>query len=188
MHFGIDYGANLAGTTAVCFKEQDKLLLSCSKKKKNADLFLTEMMVKYQPNLVFIDAPLSLPKAYYGDGNDFHFRKADRLTQAMSPMFLGGLTARAIALKSAHQSIKFYETYPKMLIKNTPSIGQHYNKKTKLREEIIAVLADILPFALAEKPKNWHEFDAIIAWYSGYRFLNEEAEIFGDPSEGRIIV
>lgn len=56
---------------------------------------------KYSINLVCIDAPLSLPGVYF-DKNKFHdylYRKCDNACKAMSPMFVGAFTARAIQLQ-----------------------------------------------------------------------------------------
>jgi uncharacterized protein len=82
---------------------------------------------------VCIDAPLSLPGVFTGLAgcDDYFYRASDRALRAMSPMFLGGLTARAMRLANhsasrlarraaqreheqndEHGHIHFYETYP----------------------------------------------------------------------------
>ena len=119
MHFGIDYGSKLAGTTVICFDENEKLNFRQSEKKQDADAFLEKLISEKQPDSVFIDAPLSLPNAYFGKGEDYFYRKCDREVGGMSPMFLGGLTARAIKLKSKSETPEcpFYEIYPAQLVR-----------------------------------------------------------------------
>jgi len=60
LHLGIDYGSKLAGTTAICVKIEGHLDLFQSGKKQDADLFISKIIHQYQPEKVFIDAPLSL--------------------------------------------------------------------------------------------------------------------------------
>src|SRR5215212_2962102 len=97
---GVDYGSKLAGTTAIAVLEGNTITVHQSLKKQDADLFLTGLLKKYRPSVVGFDAPLSLPGVYRGmkDKNDYFYRTADRELTCMSPMFLGGLTARAIKL------------------------------------------------------------------------------------------
>ena len=181
MVLGIDFGAKTAGTTAVCYLDNNKLTTNCAVKIKNADDFIAKTIASLHPNQIFIDAPLSLPKAYFGKGKDYHYRTCDRLAQAMSPMFLGGLTARAIAIKNQYPEIEFFETYPKM-VAQTLNLTRYKNNIDKSIDE----LNQHLPYPLKSKPKNWHEFDAVLAWMGGYRYQNNEAESIGDPDEGVI--
>lgn len=187
MHFGIDYGSKLAGTTAICFDKDNKLHLLSSKKKENADDFILNQL-SLEPAFIMIDAPLSLPAAYFNNGLDYHYRDCDRETKAMSPMFLGGLTARAISLKSKITSIRMIETYPKVLLPLLFESTDFYAKKKNINEEAISKLNAVLSLKLAKEPKNWHEFDAILAWISGERYLNKKSKTFGNKSEGLIIV
>lgn len=191
---GIDYGAKLAGTTALCYLKEGQLQLEQSEKKKDADAFLIEHLNAIKPKCVFIDAPLSLPMVYSKaqEEADFFYRKADRLTKAMSPMFLGGLTARAMRLKHqlSKQEITFYETYPAYLVREVLEKPVTYNKKKK--ETLIAfwtLLKSYLPFENIEaNPQNWHQVDAVLAWWSGWRYLNKQSFILGEEKEGQIIV
>lgn len=93
---GVDYGSKLAGTTVITFLSQNQLVTYQSPKGKNADDWLKNLLSTQKIGTIYIDAPLSLPSAYCGKGDNFHYRKADQMLHAMSPMFLGGLTARAI--------------------------------------------------------------------------------------------
>lgn len=90
MHLGIDYGSKLAGTTAICYQEGDALTIIQSEKKQDADRFINDTVESLKPEQIFIDAPLSLPAAYFGNGDDYFYRDCDRQLKAMSPMFLGG--------------------------------------------------------------------------------------------------
>lgn len=185
---GIDYGSKMAGTTAVAYLENGKLQLVQSEKKQDADQFLSEIISRLSPKSVFIDAPLSLPSAFYGKGDDYFYRKADRECKAMSPMFLGGLTARAIKLKAQHADRNFYEVYPGMLARDVLDLGEAYAKKDKFSTSHQNALLKHLEFELAEDLSNWHQFDAVLAWLSGLRYKQEISISYGDPTEGLIIV
>jgi hypothetical protein len=105
MILSIDYGSKLAGTTAVCFEKNNQLHLAQSVKKQDADAWLRQLISTKKPAAVYIDAPLSLPGVYRGEGSDYFYRAGDRAVGAMSPMFLGGLTARAMQLRAAFPAI-----------------------------------------------------------------------------------
>lgn len=188
-HIGIDYGSKLAGTTAICWQEDDRLRTVQSEKKKDADRFILDFLEKYNPKSIFIDAPLSLPGAYFDKGDDYFYRVCDRELSAMSPMFLGGLTARAMKLKKQfkNKNIDVHESYPGGLVKLFDELKVNYKKKEKVvTSDFIKVLTAHLPFPI-DNAGSWHEIDAILCWWCGYRFENNIAVIHGDPDEGIII-
>lgn len=188
MHLGIDYGSKLAGTTAVCYLDDKQLIVRQSEKKQDADAWLSAIFEELRPEKIYLDAPLSLPKAYFGDGSDFFYRACDRELRAMSPMFLGGLTARAMKLKSLSPNMIFHETYPKALIDLHQELKVHYHKKEKLNARFVKLLDEhLFSFELLEL-KNWHQADAVLAWWSGFRHSIDQCEIVGDVAEGFILV
>jgi len=191
MHFGIDYGSKLAGTTVITLDIDGILQQVVSAKKENADQMILDAVEKYRPDQVYIDAPLSLPKAYYGIGEDFFYRAADKALKAMSPMFLGGLTARAMKLKVQMEKmdIAVFETYPGAVVRAIPQLAEVYTKKDQkitplLYSEILKLMAD---FEMATEPENLHQLDSVLAWYSGWRHLQGLAHQIGDPEEGVIV-
>ena len=191
---GIDYGAKLAGTTAVAYCDNGTMTLHQSAKKQNADHFITRLIDQIQPHYVFIDAPLSLPIVYQiqAAGSDYFYRQCDRELKAMSPMFLGGLTARAMQLKAqmeATYSLKFIEVYPAQLVKKRVYNSPDYKQKGAALNRFLEHLKSKFPVSEWQKnPANWHQLDALLAWWSGYRFLQSEAEIAGNKQEGVIII
>ena len=106
----------------------------------------------------------------------------------MSPMFLGGLTARAMRLNSQTKEIKFIETYPGYLIRNVLELKPHYSKRKTYDPAIEHHLASKYNLVLKEPLGNWHQLDALACWVSGYRFFHNKAIKFGDESEGQIII
>lgn len=180
---GVDYGSKLAGTTCVSFLENDWITVLQSRKGDDADQWLQQVIQENNIQKVFLDAPLSLPAAYFdASSDDFFYRKADRILGAMSPMFLGGLTARAMRLKRTwnSQGITVYETYPAALNKELAlanykkDIGEFLNElfQQKGLEKI----------TLKESIKNWHQLDALLAWYSGWRHQHAMAKEIGDDN------
>jgi len=191
---GVDYGAKLAGTTAACMCIKGKLQVWQSHRGENADAWLQQLIGERQPAVVYIDAPLTLPKVYslphLLPEADFFYRNADRQLQAMSPMFIGGLTARAIRLRIqlAAAGVAMLETYPTQLAKLLLPHLSGYKKGLAKLPDFTAALQDLLPVTLQALPHSWHQFDALLAWLSGYRHSLGLSVLYGDASEGRIIV
>jgi predicted nuclease with RNAse H fold len=197
---GIDYGSKTSGNTVVCHHDGTAVYFY-EADKKDADLFIIDWITKYKsvqnrPALttIFLDAPLSLPAVYQSivGFSNYHYRQCDVALKAMSPMFLGGLTARAIELKQHLQkkmNVETHEVYPKALAQTL--LSDHYHKKltTNEMESLCGMLSKVIPeLCLAEYPKTQHQFDALLAWVSGYRFMNQQHLVFGDIQEGIIIV
>ena len=183
---GIDYGSKLAGTTVICYNDCDKLAFVQSKKKQDADVFILDFIDTYSPSQVFIDAPLSLPSAYFGLGEDYFYRACDRETKAMSPMFLGGLTARAMRLVSRPSTITFYETYPAYLVKKLLDLAELYNKKSQVNQELVSTLENSFNLRCTTKLDNWHQVDALLCWISGKRASEGSCMSLGNKEEGLI--
>lgn len=179
MYCGIDYGSKLAGTTAICFLKNNKLCIIQSQKNQDADEFIRQFINEYKVQSVFIDAPLSLPKvySYIGEEYNFFYRKCDLIANAMSPMFLGGLTARAMKLKHENQDSHFYETYPAYLIKYLSLDGIDFkNVNDYITDFKIPVLT------------NKHQLDSFLAYYAGHRFMSGLHITIGDEKEGLIYI
>jgi len=186
---GIDFGSRTTGTTAFCMLTEGEMRIYQSKKGEDADSLLTELIERFGIRHVFIDAPLSLPHAYYNKGDDFMYRRADRDIKAMSPMFLGGLTARAIQLKNKWHSlgVECTEVYPGGWVRQYEASLEKYLKKQSaqtgafmgfLKKEHAAI-----HFPEAD---NWHQVDSMICWLIGQKYLQGQAIAFGDPDEGQI--
>ena len=191
MHFGIDYGSKLAGTTVITYDSDGKLYQISSQKKQDADKMILDSVDKLGPDCVFIDAPLSLPGAYFEKGEDFFYREGDKVLGAMSPMFLGGLTARAMKLKRQlnEKNIDVYETYPGALVRSMPNLKAVYEKKAKIvSNELLEEIKRLLEGAdINELPQNLHQVDSLLAWHSGNRHLNGTSQVIGNKEEGIII-
>lgn len=186
---GIDYGSKMAGTTAIVYAKNNQLKVLQSAKKKSADEFIMGKVNNVFPRLkaVYLDAPLSLPKAYYGKGQDFMYRSVDRELGAMSPMFLGGLTARAMRLKSNlnARGVSVFETYPARV--EAAELGTTTPKKKQWDMERIRTILEkknMNCFKIA----NRHQYDAFWAWWAGYRHSWNRARVVGDKDEGTIII
>jgi predicted nuclease with RNAse H fold len=189
---GVDYGAKLSGNTAVAILKKGKVELFKTKVKENADDFIVEVLTKHQVKMVFIDAPLSLPRSYQGIKEEtvpeFFYRQCDKETGAMSPLFLGGLTARAIALKYLlnQKGIEVYETYPSYLcrllnIERVKTADGVFEMFHRIKNELNGLFGNI-------EPQTIHEIDAILALYSAIRFCQQQHVVLGDASEGEILV
>lgn len=189
---GIDYGSKLAGTTVVCYgRLHETPTFASSKPKQDADAFLHEVIETVKPDCIAMDAPLSLPIVYSQPtkGDDFFYREADRELKAMSPLFLGGLTARA--MQFAHhcnqKNILIYETYPAALVREL-NLGQVYDKKSMMvLPEFCNQLNKLLQLTIPLKLiPNWHHADAWLAWVSCCRKVMGTDTSIGNDEEGVI--
>lgn len=191
---GIDYGSKLAGTTVLAWSWNRKdVQFSSSKKGEDADQFLKRNLLELKPRQVYIDAPLSLPGVYTQPTaySDYFYRKADRELQAMSPMFLGGLTARAMQLSADLKSnrISCMEVYPTALARYLRLKERGYKRE---KEKIPLLLEYIksksyFPISSLTLP-SWHYFDALLALMSGHRLEQQRVAGFGEEREGLIYV
>lgn len=184
MLIGIDFGAKRAGTSVVAaLGEQRSLELHRIPKGEDADTELEVIFEKLHPRVVAVDAPLSLPKAYHCNGEDYFFRQCDRHLQAMSPMFLGGLTARAITLARRWESsgCVVLETYPRVLGRAFPG----YRPGQTQMGVVVAALAEELQI-VPPPVSSWHDVDALCALATAVRFSTSRARAIGDPEEGLI--
>lgn len=193
MWAGIDFGHKTAGTTVICFGDSDRPLdLIGTNPRQDADHFLLSMLGSIKPEFATIDAPLTLPLVYtYPDkGGDHFYRKVDRELKAMSPMFIGGITARAIRLKAdaAKITVPLFETYPEAFVKHN-GLETHYHKRDKeqlkpfLEQLLMAFPVKVTP----EQVPDWSYADALICWMSAYRMAHDEHITFGDD-EGQIFI
>ena len=191
MHLGIDYGAKLAGTTAICFEQSGQLHIRQSDKKRDADKFIQQAITQLQPKSIFIDAPLSLPLAYFGKGDNYFYRDCDKLLKGMSPMFLGGLTARAMKLANTYEKtgISFLETYPAQIVKHyLVEITEGYKQQKEFLANFCEILVEQFPYHFAVIPSNWHQVDSALAWWAGWRYKNGKVKIYGNEEEGVIYI
>lgn len=188
---GIDFGAQLAGTTCCAVKslESNQVTILSSTKGKSADKFIWECVDKYSPSLIGIDAPLSLPMFYsnpyqYSDNN---FRFCDRELSAMSPMFLGGLTSRSMKIRYEleRQNINCIEVYPKAFVKKHSLDSLGYKESNENIPNCIEALKNIVDVTVKEPLSNWHEFDSLVALAIAERYYTQNADSVGNE-EGYI--
>jgi len=192
--FAIDYGSKLAGTTVAVQGDPNAatpLLFHASAKKQDADAMITELLAEHTSVTIFLDAPLSLPGVYQKlpGFDDYHLRRGDRELGAMSPMFLGGLTARAMRLAAENPHGVWHETYPAAQAKRLELPKDQYKKTADALPTLTAKLAKLTssPFDAADV-NTWHHFDALLAWLTAERHARGEAISHGDPAEGVVIV
>lgn len=190
---GIDYGSKMAGTTVIAILKKTEVSLFQSEKKQDADALIYEVIKQETCPHVFIDAPLSLPGVYHLGAayESYFYRSCDSALSAMSPMFLGGLTARAMQLKARLEQLgtKVYETYPGGLARQLNLKERHYKQQLSELPALREHLASLLPFAIPlAEITTWHHFDAILALWSAWRFNQQTHDSYGDPKEGLIVI
>ncbi|MEN0006516.1 MAG: hypothetical protein AAF798_20355 [Bacteroidota bacterium] len=191
---GIDFGSKLAGTTVIAWQdEKGQAIWLQSQKKKDADRFILDWATENRPTTIYLDAPLSLPGVFreMAGYEDYFYRKGDRALRAMSPMFLGGLTARAMQLRHQLEAIavQVCEVYPGALAQHLAFPKGTYKKDKAYLAPYANQLEELYGLTIKKEAlQNWHQFDALLALCSGIRHLAGEAQVHGDPEEGQIIV
>lgn len=190
---GIDYGSKLAGTTVVAYYSNGLVRFKSSKHQQDADKFISELLLVLKPQYVFLDAPLSLPGKYLSreQYDDYFYRAADKELGAMSPMFLGGLTARAMKLRDYLESagMQVFETYPSYKAKLLKLPNNKYKGDEKhILELAQSVAAEFDMSVNFDQIENWHYFDALLAFVAGIRYCSNKHLVFGTEEEGQIVV
>ena len=188
---GIDYGNKYAGTTVICYNSRHKVKFIQSSKNADADSFLLNELSYLHPDLIMIDAPLSLPGVYWlgNDYKDHFFRSCDRELKAMSPMFLGGLTARAINLIKKMNGTEVRETYPRKLVDILQLPTAEYKQSDSKPGLFAARIKSLSGVRFSESQiTSWHHVDALLAYLSGVRYGEKNDQKYGIPEEGLIIV
>jgi uncharacterized protein len=187
---GIDYGAKLAGTTALAWMDKSGITIVQSEKKLDADVFILQVVSEIKPTIIFLDAPLSLPPAFTNPSStEYFYRKGDKELYAMSPMFIGGLTARAMKLKRKleEDNIHVFETYPAGLNKKVIQ-SEYYKKDLAQFEKVIRESLKVFDAKIETIATTWHQMDALLALVSALRWQQGEHLTFGDEGEGQIII
>ncbi|MCB0794961.1 MAG: DUF429 domain-containing protein [Flavobacteriales bacterium] len=184
---GIDLGSRSTGNTVICSWEQGRFVFHRAPEAANNDGWLLTRLRKLAAKAIYVDAPLSLPGAFFGKGSDHFFRLADKEAGGMSPMFLGGLTARAIQLAESIRAAGaiVHEAYPAALIR---AEWKHLELKAgrAVPKQTVRLMAGTFQVPSPE-PADRHELDAWLCWLIGLRHVRGEAKVFGDPEEGAIL-
>ena len=143
-----------------------------------------EHLTKFEPTLITIDAPLSLPKK----GT---MRKADReMYRHGYPVFpprlpaMEKLTLRAIKIT---QQIKREKLH--IIEVHSTSTRKALKIPTKDWKKIQNIFIHMgLKGDLETRVLTSHEIDAVTAALTGYLYLQEKTELIGDEEEGYIVV
>ena len=176
----------------ICYAEGNMLRYVTSQKKQDADALILDFFSTHSVELIGIDAPLSLPAVYHDKTqNDYFYREADKTLGAMSPMFLGGLTARAMRL--CHQlttpSCHVIEVYPAALARHLQLTAIGYKNELEHITPVANVIQPYLPgFNISiDFLHSWHHVDALLCFLTTQRYLNKQAITAGNANEGTII-
>ena len=145
---------------------------------------ILEHLTKFEPTLITIDAPLSLPKK----GT---MRKADReMYRHGYPVFpprfpaMEKLTLRAmkIAQQIKREKLHIIEVHP-------TSTRKALKIPTKDWKKIQNIFIHIgLKGDLETRVLTSHEIDAVTAALTGYLYLQKKTELIGDEEEGYTVV
>ncbi|MEM5836292.1 MAG: DUF429 domain-containing protein [Candidatus Aenigmatarchaeota archaeon] len=189
---GIDLAGSKKQATGFCFMDEN---LNCETFVLHSDKEIIEETLKRNPDIISIDAPLSLPKGRKSleQKGPPHFRACDKELLKMRikffPITLGpmrSLTKRGIKLK------KFFEEKGYKVIESFPGAAQDLlgiPRKQKGKEKLKKALIKLGIKKGIEKEKiTDHELDAITCALVGKFYLEKNYIALGDKKEGLIIL
>ena len=187
---GIDLAGSLNRNTGVCALRG---MTATSIDTLHTDQEILDFVERTQPELVAIDAPLSLPpgRTSLEDRNAEHFRPSDRELMRRGirffPITLGPmrlLTARGIRLKKilTRRGYPVIEIYPGAA-QDIFGIPRKQHGLTKLQRGL-----ERLGLKGLKKEMNGDELDAVTGALVGRMYLKGKAEVLGNFKTGAIIV
>jgi len=186
---GIDLAGSEKRKTGICVLNE-KLEANCFCVFKDKEIL--DLIEKERPDLIAIDAPLSLPKKRKSlkRKSKIHFRECDKELWKFGikffPITLGPmrkLTERGIRLrKILEKKYKVIEVYPGATqdILEIPRKQKGFKKLKKGLER--------LGIKILKKEPNGDELDAITCAFTGYLYLKGKFLAIGDKKEGQIIL
>jgi len=107
-----------------------------------------------------------------------------------APMFLGGLTARAIKLQSLWEKdgLQCFETYPGHTSKTLGLSDLGYKKEKENLPVALQKIAEKHTHLQWPEVNNWHAFDALLALLAALQYQAGAHSTVGDPEEGLIFL
>jgi len=187
---GIDLAGSPKRNTGICTLEKNRITFCTI---LHTDREIMNYIVKENPTLIAIDAPLNLPpgRRSIEDKNGEHFRPCDRellrrgirfFPITLGPMRL--LTRRGIRAKRALKARGYsvIEVYPGAA-QDIWHTGRKQDGLTKLRKGL-----EKLGVKGLNKKMNGDELDAITAALVGQLFLRGKAEVLGNFKHGAIVI
>jgi predicted nuclease with RNAse H fold len=186
---GIDLAGSEKRKTGICILNE-KLESNCFCLFKDREIL--GLIEKEKPDLIAIDAPLSLPKGRKSlkRKSKIHFRKCDRELWKFKikffPITLGPmrkLTERGIKLrKILEKKYKVIEVYPGAT-QDILKIPRKQGGLKKLKRGL-----EKLEIKILKKSPNGDELDAITSAFTGFLYLKGKYIAIGDKKEGQIIL
>ena len=188
---GVDLAGSPKRRTGICVMDENFRIIYVSSVFKDEEII--EIAKKFKPDLVAIDAPLSLPfgRKSLDKKSNIHFRKCDKelwkLKIKFFPITLGpmrSLTKRGIKLKKVLENLGFrvIEVYPGA---TQDILGMP--RKQRGREKLLNALKERGIKGMSGN-ENVDELDAITAAYTGILYLKGKTIEIGDPKEGTIVI
>jgi predicted nuclease with RNAse H fold len=157
-----------------------------------SDKDIIEKTIQVNPEVILIDAPLSLPpgRKTLEERTGPHLRDSDRALMKMGikifPVTLGPmrkLTARGIKMRETFESMGYtvLEAYPG----GTQDV-LGITRKSQGIEKLYAGLAALGLLGLKQGSSD-HELDAVTIAYVGKLFLEGQTVMYGDPKLGIVM-
>jgi uncharacterized protein len=189
---GLDLAGSPGRDTGYCvYRRPQKLTASILGDDRSIEAAVNEV----GPELVVIDAPLSLPRgrATIEDRSGPHFRECDRELRRLGirffPLTLGPmrmLTVRGMRLRSRFESqgLRVLEGYPGGA-QDLLGIARKQAGAPALQAQLhrLGLGGDLI-----ERSLTHDELDAVTLAWVGSEYLNGRGMLIGDPEEGQMLL
>lgn len=159
----------------------------------HSDDDILDCIQQEKPALVAVDAPLTLPpgRKSIQERDQQHFRPCDEeLRKRRIPFFpitlgpMRKLTERGIQLRSWLEQINI------RVVEAYPGGAQDMLGLPRVKHDLAGLRRGLKRLGITglKKGISDHELDAVTAAYTGFLFLEGEAEVYGDFETGAIIM
>lgn len=187
---GIDLAGVATRSTGLAQMHQGKTSVTIA--VGHSDQEIIEFIEQARPNIIVIDAPLSLPRGRESieKRSNIHFRECDReLTRRrirFFPITLGPmrkLTSRGIALADRLRNCDY------LIFEGYPGAAQDILGIPRKGEGVEALAEGLRNLGLEFRKDATHdELDAVTCAYVGLLHIANQSELIGDEQEGQILL
>lgn len=172
---GIDLGGRTTAKTAICllYQAHAEVMTTTAVAEicRGSDERFLELILSFKPDIVAIDAPLSLPDVRTPD---YLYRPADKAASALSPWTIGEIAARAQYMAHTLQQIDskllLLEVYPKNVLQFCGLPHRGYKKNLAMLRQIVTTVLQRYSILIPTFELTGDNVDSLLCCISGWHY------------------